>query len=100
MNLLHAAEFKVGLLVVSVATLIAFMSMQVSDNPTYFGKANEAWFMLPDAGGLVKGSQVRSNPREFWEISMSPFPLGHRPIRLCPKEDKFSMSKTRALWIA
>lgn len=60
MNLLHAAEFKVGLLVVSVATLIAFMSMQVSDNPTYFGKANEAWFMLPDAGGLVKGSQVKS----------------------------------------
>lgn len=60
MNLLHAAEFKVGLLVVSVATLIAFMSTQVSDNPTYFGKANEAWFMLPDAGGLVKGSQVKA----------------------------------------
>ncbi len=60
MNLLRAAEFKVGLLVVSVATLIAYMSMQVSDNPSYFGRANDAWFMLPDAGGLVKGSQVKS----------------------------------------
>ncbi|PIS10974.1 MAG: MCE family protein [Bdellovibrio sp. CG10_big_fil_rev_8_21_14_0_10_47_8] len=60
MNLLKAAEFKVGLLVVTVASLIAYMSMQVSDDPSYFGRSNEAWFMLPDAAGLVKGSQVKS----------------------------------------
>ncbi len=60
MNLLRTAEIKVGLMVVTVASLIALMSMQVSENPTYFGRANEAWFVLPDAGGLVKGSQVKS----------------------------------------
>jgi phospholipid/cholesterol/gamma-HCH transport system substrate-binding protein len=59
-NLLHAAEFKVGLLVVSIAGLIAYMSMQVSDNPSLFSRAHSAWFRLPDAGGLVKGSQVRA----------------------------------------
>lgn len=60
MNLLKAAELKVGLLVVSVASLIAYMSMQVDNNPTMFRRSNEAWFMLPDAGGLVKGAQVKS----------------------------------------
>jgi phospholipid/cholesterol/gamma-HCH transport system substrate-binding protein len=60
MNLLRAAELKVGLLVVTVASLIAYMSMQVSESPTYFGRANEAWFVIADAGGLVKGSQIKS----------------------------------------
>jgi phospholipid/cholesterol/gamma-HCH transport system substrate-binding protein len=60
MNLLRAAELKVGLLVVTVAALIAYMSMQVSDDPSHFGRTNEAWFVLTDAGGLVKGSQVKS----------------------------------------
>src|SRR6187397_1320696 len=60
MNLLRAAEFKVGLLVIGVASLIAYMSMQVSDDPTLFGRANEAWFLLNDAGGLVKNSAVKT----------------------------------------
>jgi len=60
MNLLQAGEFKVGLLVVSVATLIGFMSMQVSDDPNFLGRANKVWFRLPDAAGLVKGSQVKT----------------------------------------
>ncbi len=60
MNLLQAAELKVGLLVVTVASLIAYMSMQVSDNPSYFGRQGEAWFIMKDASGLVKGSQVKS----------------------------------------
>ncbi len=60
MNLLRAAEFKVGLLVVTVASLIAYMSMQVSEDPSSFGRRNDAWFMLKDASGLVKGSQVKS----------------------------------------
>lgn len=60
MNLLRAAEMKVGLLVVTVATLIAYMSMQVSDDPSLFGRKGDAWFILNDASGLVKGSQVKS----------------------------------------
>ena len=59
MNLLRAAEFKVGLLVLAVASLIAYMSMQVSDDPSFLGRANEAWFMLDNAGGLVKNSAVK-----------------------------------------
>lgn len=60
MNWLRAAEFKVGLLVVVVGSLIAIMSMQVSDDPSYLGRSKKAWFLLPDAGGLVKNSAVRS----------------------------------------
>lgn len=60
MNLLRAAEFKVGLLVLSVSALIAYMSLQISDDPTLLGRANEAWFLLPDAGGLVKGSAIKT----------------------------------------
>lgn len=60
MNLLRAAELKVGILVLSVASLIAYMSLQVSEDPNYLGRSNEAWFLLPDAGGLVKNSSVRT----------------------------------------
>lgn len=60
MNLLRAAEMKVGLLVVTVASLIAYMSMQVSDDPSMLTRKNDAWFIMKDASGLVKGSQVKS----------------------------------------
>lgn len=60
MNWLRTAEFKVGLMVIVVGTLIAVMSMQVSDDPSYLGRSKRAWFLLPDAGGLVKNSAVRS----------------------------------------
>lgn len=60
MNLLRATEFKVGLLVIAVGSLIAVMSMQVSDDPSYLGRSKKAWFLLPNAGGLVKNSAVRS----------------------------------------
>ncbi len=60
MSFLKTAEFKVGLLVVTVGSLIAFMSLQVSDDPSYMGRAKKAWFLLPNAGGLIKGSAVRS----------------------------------------
>jgi len=59
-NLLRAAEFKVGILVLAVAALIAYMSLQVSDDPSMLGRSNEAWFLLNDAGGLVKNSAVRT----------------------------------------
>ncbi len=60
MNWLRAAEFKVGLLVIVVGSLIAVMSMQVSDDPSYLGRSKKAWFLLPNAGGLIKNSAVRS----------------------------------------
>jgi phospholipid/cholesterol/gamma-HCH transport system substrate-binding protein len=61
MNLLKAAEFKVGLLVIGISSLIAFMSMRVSNDPTLFSRSNEAWFQLQDAGGMVKGSAVKTS---------------------------------------
>lgn len=60
MGIFSTAEFKVGALVLSIAGLIAFMSMQVSDDPSYLGRSKKAWFLLPNASGLVKGSAIRS----------------------------------------
>lgn len=59
MNLLKAGEFKVGALVLGIASLIAVMSVQVSDNPNFLGRNKTAHFLLPDAGGLVKNSQIK-----------------------------------------
>ncbi|MBY0553855.1 MlaD family protein [bacterium] len=60
MNFLKTPEFKVGLLVVAIGGLIAFMSMQVSDDPSYMGRSKKAWFLLPNAAGLVKGSAIKA----------------------------------------
>lgn len=60
MSWLRTAEFKVGLLVIVVGSLIAIMSMQVSDDPSYLGRSKKAWFVLPNAGGLVKNSAIRT----------------------------------------
>lgn len=59
MNLLKAAEFKVGLMVLAVGSLIGFMSLQVTSDPTYLGRSNKAWFLIKDANGLVKSSAVK-----------------------------------------
>ncbi len=59
-NIFGTAEFKVGAMVLSIAGLIAFMSMQVSDDPSYMGRSKKAWFLLPNASGLIKGSAIRS----------------------------------------
>ncbi len=60
MGFLGLAEFKVGALVVAIGGLIAFMSMQVSDDPSYMGRSKKAWFLLPNASGLIKGSAIKS----------------------------------------
>lgn len=60
MGLFSLAEFKVGALIVGIGGLIAFMSMQVSDDPSYMGRSKKAWFLLPNASGLIKGSAIRS----------------------------------------
>lgn len=59
MNLLATPEFKVGMLVLIVSSIIAFMSLRVSQNPSYLGANKEAWFYIDDASGLVKNSNVR-----------------------------------------
>lgn len=60
MKFLNSIELKVGAFVVAIAALIAFMSMQVSDDPSYLGRSRKAWFLLPSASGLIKGSAIRS----------------------------------------
>lgn len=60
MNWLQATEIKVGIMVLVVGSLIAFMSMQVSDDPSYLGRSKKAWFLLPNADGLIKNSSVRT----------------------------------------
>lgn len=60
MNLLKAAEFKVGLMVMAVSSLIGYMSLQVTEDPTFFGRSSKTWFLLRDANGLVKGSAVKT----------------------------------------
>lgn len=59
MNFLGTAEFKVGALVVTVLTLVAVMSMQVSEDPGYLGSSKTIWFELKDAAGLLKNSAVK-----------------------------------------
>ncbi|WP_413290244.1 MlaD family protein [Bdellovibrio sp. HCB337] len=60
MSWVKSPEFKVGLLVVVVGSLIAFMSMQVSEDPSYLGRSKKAWFLLKNAGGLVKNSAIKT----------------------------------------
>ncbi len=60
MSFFSTAEFKVGTLVVSIAAIIALMSLQVSDDPGFLGRSKKAWFNLPNANGLTKGSAIRS----------------------------------------
>lgn len=59
MNLLSAPEFKVGLLVLIVAGIIAGMSLSVSSDTSYLSSHKDAWFYLEDASGLVEKSGVR-----------------------------------------
>lgn len=60
MSFLSLPEFKVGALVVAIGGLIAFMSMQISDDPSFMGRSKKAWFLLPNANGLIKGSAIKS----------------------------------------
>lgn len=60
MSFFSSTEFKVGALVVIMGGLIAFMSMQVSDNPSYLGRDKKVWFLIPNANGLIKGSAIKS----------------------------------------
>ena len=60
MNFLRSMEFKVGAMVLAVGVVVAFMSMKVSDSPALFKRTQGAWFLMPDAAGLVKNSAIKS----------------------------------------
>ncbi len=57
--LLKAPEFKVGLLVLIISSIIATMSLKVSQDPSYLGATKDAWFLMDDASGIVKNSGVK-----------------------------------------
>lgn len=59
MKIFSTPEFKVGALVLLVTGLIAAMSLKVSENPSYLGTSKHAWFLIDDASGLVKKSNVK-----------------------------------------
>lgn len=60
MGWIKTLEFKVGALVVGVAALIGLMSMQVSDDPAFLSRKQKAYFLIPSATGLIKGSVIRT----------------------------------------
>jgi phospholipid/cholesterol/gamma-HCH transport system substrate-binding protein len=57
MNLLKTPEFKVGILVVVVSSLIGVMSLKVSESSGFLG-GKSYWFTLENAGGLIKNGGV------------------------------------------
>lgn len=58
MNIFGTPEFKVGILVVTVAALVGVMSMRVSESPNFIGGTKRIWFEVDNAGGLIKKSPV------------------------------------------
>lgn len=59
MNMLGTPEFKVGLMVMAVLSIIGIMSMKVSENPDVLRGTKDAWFLLKDASGLIKNSSIK-----------------------------------------
>jgi phospholipid/cholesterol/gamma-HCH transport system substrate-binding protein len=83
MKLLDAPKLKVGLFAVTIAAIIAFMAVQVGDNPKLLAGGQKVYFLIPDAGGLIKGSQVK----------MAGIPVGViRDIRLQDGKARVEMS--------
>ena len=59
MNLLGSPEFKVGILVLVVAGLISLMTIRVAQGPGVLSGNKEVYFVVENAGGLVKNSAVK-----------------------------------------
>lgn len=87
MSFLNAIEFKVGAMVVAVGSLIAVMSMQVSDNPTFFSRNQKAWFLIPNAAGLIKGSAIKSAGIPVGTISSIKLQDGQARVDIQVKKD-------------
>jgi phospholipid/cholesterol/gamma-HCH transport system substrate-binding protein len=56
---LQSPAFRVGALVVVITGIVAAMMLSVSNDPSHLGKSTKAWFVLGDAGGLVKNGGVK-----------------------------------------
>lgn len=87
MSFLNAVEFKVGAMVVAVAALIGYMSMQVSDNPSFFSRNQNAWFLIPDAAGLIKGSAIKSAGIPVGSIKAITLQEGQARVAIVVKND-------------
>lgn len=59
MKLLDAPKLKVGIFTIAIIGIIAYMAIRVGDNPHLLTGGQKTFFVIPDAGGLVKGSQVK-----------------------------------------
>lgn len=59
MNLLKTIEFKVGLLVIGILGLIGYMTIGVSEDPSYLGRSKSYWFEVDNASGLIKNSAAK-----------------------------------------
>ncbi len=56
---LNSPEFKVGMLVILVSSLIGGLSLKVADNPTIYPSLREHHFDVENASGLIKNSAVK-----------------------------------------
>jgi len=59
MSLWSAPEFKVGVLVVGITSLIGLMSLKVSEGPGFLSLGKTYSFVVDNAGGLVPKSAVK-----------------------------------------
>lgn len=57
--MMATAEFKVGLFVIICLGIVVLMSLQVNNDPTLTGRAQQYDVLLPNASGLVKNSNVK-----------------------------------------
>ncbi len=87
MNLLRTTEFRVGLLVTVVVTLLAVMVVQVSEDPSLHGSTRNVWFALDDASGLVKNSQVKMAGIGVGVIKKISLQDGHARLDLVIRKD-------------
>ena len=58
MNIFRTPEFKVGALVLVVSLVVGWISMSISEDPSYFGSSRTIVFQMEDASGLIEGSPI------------------------------------------
>lgn len=58
MSLFKTPEFKVGALVLVVSLVVGWISMNISEDPSYFGSSRTVVFYMDDASGLIEGSPI------------------------------------------
>ncbi|MCS6837545.1 MAG: MlaD family protein [Bdellovibrionaceae bacterium] len=59
MTLLDAPKWQVGFFVMMALVAIGYMSVKVGENPNVLSGGKRYHFFVDDAGGLIKGSQVK-----------------------------------------